>query len=241
MNQTFLRTAGINISDTENQPIMIRHGNMQPGPIIGVVDDFHFESLHDPIRPLVVEFTPVNDWRNTYLLIKMKSKNISATVNYVKHQWEELADGLPFQYYFLDEEYNSLYTIETQTGNLFAVFTLISIFIIVLGLLGLIAFITNQKTKEIGIRKVLGASTGSILLLISKKFVVWVIAANLLAWPVAYYFMNKWLEGFAYRTEMSWWSFVLSGVIAMAIALATVSFQAIKAATANPIESLRYE
>ena len=141
----------------------------------------------------------------------------------------------------MDDEYNSLYTTETQTGNLFTVFTLISIFIIVLGLLGLIAFITNQKTKEIGIRKVLGASTGSILLLISKRFIAWVVIANILAWPVAYYFMNKWLEGFAYRTEMNWWSFVLSGVIAVAIALATVSFQAIKAAIANPVESLRYE
>lgn len=241
VNKSFLKNTGIKLEDTENQPIMIRHGNMEPGQIIGVVDDFHFKSLHSTINPLVFEFTPVNQWMNAYLLIKINSNNISSTVNYIKTQWESLADGLPFEYYFLDEEYNALYKTETRMSNLFLGFTIVSVFIIVLGLLGLIAFVANQKTKEIGIRKVLGASINSILLLLSKKIITWVLIANVIAIPFAYYLMNKWLEDFAYRIEISWWIFVLSGGIALSIALVTVSFQAIKAAIANPVDSLKYE
>jgi putative ABC transport system permease protein len=241
VNQTFLDAAGIKLGDTDNQPLIIRHGNKQPGPIIGVVDDFHFESLHDPIRPLIFEFTPVDQWGNAYMFIKINAKNIPATIHYVKEQWEEVAEGLPFNYYFLDEEYNALYKSETQTGNLFLLFTVVSLFIIVIGLLGLIAFVANQKTKEIGIRKVLGASIGNILFMLSKKFMMWILFANIIAWPVAYYFMNKWLQDFAYRIDLSWWIFVLSAGIVLVIALATVSFQAIKAATENPVDALRYE
>ena len=241
VNQTFLKTSGIKIGDTDGQSLVIRHGNMEPGSIIGVVEDFHFESLHDPIRPLVFEFTPMASWLNKYMLVRINSNNISGALDYVKQQWKDVAENIPFDYFFLDDEYNSLYKAETQTGSLFTLFTFVSILIIVLGLLGLIAFIANQKTKEIGIRKVLGASIGNILLLLSKKFIAWVLVANIIAIPVAYYFMNKWLQSFAYRVEIGWWVFVLSGGIALVIALATVSFQAVKAAIANPVESLRYE
>ncbi len=126
-------------------------------------------------------------------------------------------------------------------SNLFLVFTTVSVSIIVLGLLGLIAFVANQKTKEIGIRKVLGASINSILFLLSKRIIIWVLIASVIAVPFAYYLMNKWLQDFAYRIEMSWWIFILAGGIALLIALATVFIQAIKAATANPVESLKYE
>lgn len=241
VNQTFLKTSGIKIGDTDNQSLIIRHGNMEPGSIIGVVEDFHFESLHDPIRPLVFEFTPMDNWLNKYMLVRINANNISGALDYVKQQWKDVAENIPFDYFFLDDEYNSLYKAETQTGSLFALFTFVSILIIVLGLLGLIAFIANQKTKEIGIRKVLGASIGNILLLLSKKFIAWVLIANIIAIPVAYYFMNKWLQSFAYRVEIGWWVFALSGGIALLIALATVSFQAVKAAIANPVEALRYE
>ena len=241
VNQTLLKKIGVKIGDTDGKTLIIRHGNMKPGPIIGVVKDFNFESLHNPIRPLVFEFTPVKTWGNTYLLVKVKSINIAGTVNYIKRQWDKIADGVPFEYYFLDEEYNALYKSETQTGNLFFLFTAVSIFIIVLGLLGLIAFITARRTKEIGVRKVLGASTLNIVLLLSRKFIAWAVIANLIAWPAAYYFMNKWLEDFAYRINLNLWIFVSAGFIVLLIALTTVSFRAVKAATANPVESLRYE
>ena len=241
VNQTLLNNIGVRIENTDNKTLIIRHGNMEPGPIIGVVEDFHFESLHDPIRPLVFEFTPADEWGNTFLLIKINSKNIAATVDYIKKQWEKVAEGLPFEYSFLDQKYNALYKSEAQTGNLFIIFTVVSIFIIVLGLLGLITFTANQKTKEIGIRKVLGASTGKILFLLSKKFITWALIANIIAWPIAYYFMLQWLNNFAYRADINIWLFFLSGGIALFIASATVSFHAIKAATANPVDSLRYE
>ena len=241
VNETFLKETGIKIDDIENQPIVLRHGNMQPGPIIGVVKDFHFESLHDPIGPLVFEFNPRSAWYNAYLLIKINSPDIPGIIDFIKQKWSGVAEGLPFDYHFLDADYNSLYRAEMQVGNLITLFTLVSLFIITLGLLGLIAFIANQKTKEIGVRKVLGASIGNILLLLSKKFIAWVLIANIIAVPAAYYFMNRWLQSFAYRIGLSWWIFALAGLITLIIALATVSIQAVKAAVANPVEALRYE
>ncbi len=241
VNQALLGKIGLDIGDIEGKTIIIRHGNMKPGPIIGVVKDFNFESLHNPIRPLVFEFTPAVTWGNTYLLVKIKSVNIPGTLSYIKRQWEKIAEGVPFDYYFLDEEYNALYKSEAQTGNLFFIFTAVSISIIVLGLLGLITFITARRTKEIGVRKVLGASTVNIVLLLSKKFIAWAVMANVLAWPAAYFFMDKWLEDFAYRINLTWWIFLSSGFIVLLIALVTISFRAVKAATANPVESLRYE
>lgn len=241
VNRALLNEIGTKLEDSDNQSITIRHGNMIPGRIIGVVDDFHFKSLHEPIRPLVFEFTPVESWQNTYLLVKIETENVSETINYIKGQWLEIARDLPFEYYFLDDEYNALYVKESQTGKLFMVFTIVSVFIIVLGLLGLISYVVNQKTKEIGIRKVLGASIFNVLLILTKDFIKWVVISNIVAWPLAYFLMNKWLQDFAYRIEISWWIFVLSGGIALLIAIITVSFQAIKAATANPVDSLKYE
>ena len=241
VNQRLLNSTGIKIENIDQDPLIIRHGNMQPGPIIGVVDDFHFESLHNPIRPLVFEFNPLNQWNNTYLLIKTNSKDIKHTIEYIKNEWDSIAEGLPFDFNFLNDQYNALYVSETRTSHLFAVFTAVSVFIIMLGLLGLITHIVNQKTKELGIRKVLGASVGNILFLLSKKIIIWVTISNLIAWPISWYFINTWLHNFAYRINIGWWSFVLSAVIALGITLLTISIQAIKAATANPVESLRYE
>ncbi len=149
--------------------------------------------------------------------------------------------GNPFEYNFLDEFFDRQYKADIQTEQIFGLFTFLSIFISCLGLIGLSSLMTIQRTKEIGVRKVLGASIQSLLVLLSKEFLKWVIIANVIALPIAYYLMNKWLQDFAYRINISWWVFVLSGGIALVIALATVSFQAIKAATANPVKSLRYE
>ena len=238
VNQSLLREIDVKLTEIDEHTLIIRHGNMKPGSIIGVVEDFHFTSLHTPIGPLVFEFTPD---RIEYLLIKIKSDNIPGTINYIEQQWNKLAEGLPFEFHFLDEHYDALYQAEQQLSYLSIIFTLISIVIIVLGLLGLISFITTRKTKEIGIRKVMGASVENILLLLSKTFILWTIVANLIAWPFAWYTMNHWLQNFVYRIEMSWWMFALAGGIALFMTLLTVSFQTIKAAIANPIESLRYE
>jgi putative ABC transport system permease protein len=238
VNQSLLREIDVKLTEIDEHTLIIRHGNMKPGSIIGVVEDFHFTSLHAPIGPLVFEFTPD---RIEYLLIKIKSDNIPGTINYIEQQWNKLAEGLPFEFHFLDEHYDALYQAEQQLSYLSIIFTLISIVIIVLGLLGLISFITTRKTKEIGIRKVMGASVENILLLLSKTFILWTIVANLIAWPFAWYTMNHWLQNFVYRIEMSWWMFALAGGIALFMTLLTVSFQTIKAAIANPIESLRYE
>ena len=238
VNQSLLRKIDVKPEDIDEHTLIIRHGNMKPGSIIGVVEDFHFRSLHMPVGPLVFEFTSN---RIEYLLIKIKSDNIPGTIDYIEEQWNSLAEGLPFEYHFLDEHYEALYKAEQQLSYLSIIFTLISIFIIVLGLLGLISFITTRKTKEVGIRKVMGASVENILILLSKTFIRWTIIANLIAWPFAWYAMNHWLQNFAYRIEMSWWIFALAGGIALFITLLTVSSQTVKAAIANPVESLRYE
>ena len=238
VNQRLLDLMGVKLEEAVNENIVIRHGNMEPGQIIGVVEDFNFQSLHNLIQPLVLEFTP---WNYEYLLVKINTGNIPNTINYIKSRWQGIAGSLPFEYHFLDETYDALYKAEMHTGRLILVFTIVSIFIVVLGLFGLSSFSIIKRTKEIGMRKVLGATVTSLVSLLSKDFVKLVLIANLLAWPIAYYAMNKWLQNFAYRIEMSWWIFLLAGVLALFIALLTVSYRAIKVVTANPIESLRYE
>ncbi|UCE42380.1 MAG: hypothetical protein JSV17_05300, partial [Candidatus Aminicenantes bacterium] len=159
----------------------------------------------------------------------------------IEKVWKKHSDGYPFEYYFLDEAYDNLYKSELRLNTFFRLFTLIAIFISSLGLFGLASFTAERRTKEIGIRKVLGASIPSIVFYISKGFTKWVLLANIIAWPVAYSFMNKWLQNFAYRIDLNVWIFILSGLAIFCIALLTVSYQSIKAATANPVDSLRYE
>jgi len=167
--------------------------------------------------------------------------NIQSILKEAEKNWKVLASGMPFSYSFMDEHFNEIYKAEQRVGTLALSFSVLAIIVACLGLFGLATFLAEQKTKEIGVRKVLGASVPSILLMLSKEFVKWIAIANLIAWPAAYYFMNKWLQDFAYRIEISWWLFIMAGFIALIIALLTISIQAIKAATANPVESLKYE
>lgn len=205
--------------------------------IIGVVEDFNYQSLHHKIEPLALVYLPGVSKAN----IKISTENISATLSFIEEKWKTLSPDYPFEYHFLDESYEQLYESERKTGTIFNFFSLVALFIACLGLYGLASFSAEQRTKEIGVRKVLGASVAEVVFLLSKEFTKWVLMANIIAWPVAYYFMNKWLEDFAYRIDITLWVFVLSGGIALLIALVTVSYQAIKAALANPVESLRYE
>ena len=213
-------------------------GRNIPYNVIGVLKDFHYESLHQKIQPLIIT---LNAGQTAYLPIRLKTTNVSSVLSFIKSEWKKFVPGKPFEYYFIDQDINRLYMSEQKTGELFTAFSVLAIFIACLGLFGLAAFTAERRTKEIGIRKALGSSVSGIVFLLSKEFTKWVLIANLIAWPVAYYFMNNWLKDFAYRINMNFWVFFTSGVLALLIALLTVSIHAVKAARANPIKSLRYE
>ena len=210
------------------------------GSVIGVVKNFHFRSKHQKIEPLVFSLLPSS--RYVYLIsVKINPSNIRDTLSFLKSQWEKFSPEWPFEYFFLDDNYDRLYKSEERLRHVFLTFTFLGIFIACLGLFGLAAFTTEQRTKEIGIRKVLGASVPNILILLSKEFTKWVVLANVIAWPIAYFAMNSWLRNFAYRISIEWWMFILAAVLVLVVALCTVGFQAAKAALANPSDALRYE
>jgi putative ABC transport system permease protein len=175
------------------------------------------------------------------LAVRLRGGNIFATEAQIESKWKAMANGVPFTYTFMDDDFNRLYQSEKQTGQLFISFAVFAILIACLGLLGLVTYAAEQRTKEIGIRKVLGASISGIVGLLSRDFALLIGIAALVAFPLAWWFMYKWLQTFAYRTGISWWIFLVAGVAALAIALITVSIQTIRAAVANPVKSLRSE
>jgi putative ABC transport system permease protein len=208
------------------------------GTIVGVVKNFHSLPLTYEIEPMIFLLLP--DYQR-YMLVKIKSDNIPGTIDKLESAWAQFSPGFPFEYHFLDEDFDMLYRDEIRSGKIFGYFVILAIFISCLGLFGLSSFTAEQRTKEIGVRKVLGATVSTILVILIKDFTKWVLYANLIAWPIAWFMMNNWLQNFAYKTEMALWVFLLAGSIALLIAIITVSSQAIKAAIANPVESLRYE
>jgi len=208
------------------------------GNIIGVMKDFHFRPLHKEIQPIVFKIFP--DWFR-HIYIRIKPGNVHAALDSLKKTWYKLNPDYPFEYHFLDDAFDNLYRAEERMGTLTNYFTFLGIFIACMGLFGLVSFMAEQRTKEIGVRKVLGASVPGIILLLSKEFTRLVLVANIISWPIAYYTMNRWLQNFAYRTGIGLWLFVFSAGLALVIALLTVSYQSIKAAVANPVEALRYE
>ncbi len=209
------------------------------GQIIGIVKNFHSRSLHNEFEPLVLTLT--RNWDHNFVFIRIRPENTSKTLKDLEEIWKKFAPNYPFSYQFLDEDFEALYQTDQRTGTLFRYFTILAIFISCLGIFGLAAFTSEQRTKEIGVRKVLGASIGHIIALISREFLILLTLANVIAWPVAFVLMDKMLNNYAYRTSMSVWIFLLSGVLAYFIALITVSYQAIKAARADPVHTLRYE
>ena len=172
--------------------------------------------------------------------MKIDEKNTSRIISLIQAKWKEVFPGQPFEYFFLDESFNNQYKADQQFGKVFGLFAMLAIFVSCLGLFGLASFISEQRTKEIGIRKVLGASVSGIAFLLSKDFTKWVLMANVIAWPISYFAMKNWLQNFAYRINIGLWVLLLAGVLALVIALLTVGYQAIKAAIANPVDSLRY-
>jgi len=208
------------------------------GQVIGVIKNFHFSSLQENIRPLTMRMK-ANE--NYYLTIALAPQNIKQSIASIKDKWQSVLPNQPFDYYFLDESFDQQYQSEERFGNLFLYFATLAIFISCLGLLGLAAYSTLQRKREIGIRKVIGASISEIVNLLSKDFLKLVIISFLIASPIAWYAMHNWLQNFAYKIDIQWWMFLLSGGSALCIALLTVSFHAIKASITNPINSLRTE
>ena len=208
------------------------------GEVIGVVKDFNFRSLQQEISPITMRLDPTS----TYIItVKIEGNNTAQTLASIEETWQSMIPAAPFEYYFLDELFDNQYQAEEQFKDLFMSFALLAIFISCLGLLGLAAYSTIQRKREIGIRKIIGASVSSIINLLSKEFVKLVAIAFIISAPLAWYFMHNWLEDFAYKIDIKWWMFVVAGLGSMIIALVTVSFQAIKAATSNPVKSISIE
>jgi len=237
LNETAARALGWNTPE-EAVGKTVGYFRNRSGTIIGVVKDFHFQTLHMGMQPLLL--TPAPD-QYGYAMLRIAAHDISGTLGSIKRAWTAFAPQWPFDYLFLDQNFDKLYRAEQRLGKIFGAFGGIAIFIACLGLFGLASFTAGRRTREIGIRKVLGATATGIVQLLSREFVKLVIVANVIAWPVAYVVMNKWLQDFAYRIELGWWTFAFAGGLALLIALLTVSTQALKAALANPVEALRYE
>lgn len=233
INKTFAEIIGMD--PIVNEPIEIWGTTYT---IAGVVDDYHFKPLHHKIEPIVL-YSWGND--HNYMFIRFQSQNYQQLISNVENIHTKFNPAYPFEYHFLDDEYDRLYKSEEQRSKIIGFFSIIAIFISCLGLYGLSSFLATQKTKEIGIRKSNGAQVKDILQMFSKYFTKWVLVAFLIATPVSYYFMNNWLQNFAYKTSISWWIFIVAGMMAYAIALVTVSFQSWRAANKNPVDSLRYE
>ncbi len=219
------------------------------GRIVGIMKDFNFRSFYSQISPLSIFLNPnmqtealaFNERNEYYISAKIRGDSIPETIEFLKQEMKRFSPDYPFEYFFFSDLFNMTYRRVERTGNIFSSFALISIFISCLGLVGLSAYMTVIRTKEIGIRKVLGAKSVNIFYILSKEFVIWILISTVFAFPIGWYFMNKWLQEFVYRTDLSVWIFILSGLVAFFIALLTVSYQSIKAATANPVDSLRYE
>jgi putative ABC transport system permease protein len=211
------------------------------GKVIGVVHDFHFESLHQSIIPLLFSLPAPRNGYYGNISIKIDGNNISSAIATVQDTWHKYLPDVPFDYTFLDDKFQKLYNSEQEQGILFTIFSCIAIFIACLGLFGLSAFTITQRVKEIGVRKVLGASVPQIVIELSKDFLKLVLIAAIIALFVSWYYMHEWLSNFAFRIDIQWWVFLFAGVTALIIAFATISFQSIKAALSNPVKSLRSE
>ncbi|HEX3933435.1 MAG TPA: FtsX-like permease family protein, partial [Puia sp.] len=208
------------------------------GSIIGVIKDFHFDGLQQEIKPLSICLGP-DDCK--LLSVKLSTVNLPATIAAIKSEWNTIHSAKDFDYFFLDEFFDRQYRSEERFGNLFMNFAILAIIISCLGLLGLASYSTLQRTKEIGVRRVLGASVTGIVQLLSADFLKLVMIAFLVSCPIAWFAMHRWLQDFAYRTPLGWWIFAGSGIVALTIAFGTISYQAIRAAIAPPVKSLRSE
>jgi putative ABC transport system permease protein len=208
------------------------------GEIIGIVKDFHHHSVHEEIEPVVFLMEP--SWSD-YLFARITPGHTTQAVQDLAKIWKQINPNRAFRLRFFDEELDSLYRAEKDLGRFINILSILAVFISCLGLFGLVAYSTERKTKEIGIRKVLGASRLGIQILLSKEFLKWVLFSNVIAWPLSYFFLQKWLQNFAYRTQIGILDFLFAGGLLFAIAMMTVSYQSLRAASSDPVKSLRHE
>ena len=237
LNETAVRLLGWEDDPIGKQIVLPAYDNLSL-TVIGVVKDYHNLTLREEIAPMGF----LARWKMFYsLALRIRPENTAQTLSFLETQWKRFVPDAPFEYHFLDELIDWIYFNEQLTGKMLGVFSLLAIFVACLGLFGLAAFMVQSRTKEIGVRKVLGASTPHLVMLLSREFIFLVLLANLIAWPIAYYLMRDWLSGFAYQTDLNVLPFVVSAIMALIIAFGTVSMQAIRAARSNPIDALRYE
>ena len=237
LNETAVRLLGWEEDPIGKQIVLPAYDNRSP-TVIGVVKDYHSLTLREEIAPMGF----IGDWRLfVSLALRIRPENTAQTLSFLEMQWKRFVPEAPFEYHFLDEMIEWIYFNEQLTGKMLGVFSLLAIFVACLGLFGLAAFMVQSRTKEIGVRKVLGASTPHLVMLLSREFVLLILLANLIAWPIAYYLMRDWLSGFSYQTDLNILPFIASAIMALIIAFGTVSMQAIRAARSNPIDALRYE
>jgi putative ABC transport system permease protein len=238
VNEAFVKIFGLSgnpVGQIFNQTID-NEGGRRPLTIVGVIKDFHFRSLHEPIAPLVMINNPYGG-----LIVKTKTANMAELLASMNTKWQAFQVEEPFTYALLDELYNETYLAEQKMGNVLQIFGFITIFVACLGLFGLVTFTTEQRVKEIGIRKVLGADVFQIVSILSKDLLLLVAISLVIAIPLGIYLMEKWLQGFAYRIDVHVWVFILAGISTLLIALFTMSFKTIKASLSNPVDSLRSE
>ena len=229
--------------DPIGQRIQYPGGNNEWYTVIGIAKDFNVQSLQTAMTPFALFHTSSRsyDIGTSFMMVRMKPGDISNTLSKIESKWKAFVSGEPFDYNFLDASFEALYRSEQRMGSIFSIFTALSLFIACLGLFGLSAYIAERRIKEIGVRKVLGASVPNVVMLLSKDFLILTLIAAVIAFPIAWWWMNKWLEDFAYRININWTVFIIAGLCTLLVALLTVSFQAIKAAIANPVKSLRTE
>jgi putative ABC transport system permease protein len=235
VNEAFVKAMGTTNALNETIGFL----NKKQKTIIGIVKDFNYKSLKEKVSPII--FTNYKKLMTECLYVQYQTKDIQSLLSYMKTTWNKYFPDMAFKYSFLDERMENLYSEERKWKDIISYTSIIAVALACMGLFGMTLFSIQKRTKEIGIRKILGATAGNISIMLSKQFIALVVISDLIACPAAYYFMNKWLQDFEYRINISWWIFVLSGVAALLIAILTVCYQAIKAATANPVEALRYE
>jgi putative ABC transport system permease protein len=228
----------IGLQNAIGQPLEISGG--LKGNVIGVLKDFNAKSLHTATEPLIVSYIPHESW-NQFLAVKINPGPVQDVLDNLAAAWKTFEKDIPFEYFFLDERLDAMYKNEERFGRLIIRFALLAVFIGCLGMFGLSAFTIEKRTKEIGMRKVLGASMSNLLVLLSKEFIWWVTIANIIAWPIAYFAMERWLRNFAFRIGLNPLTFLAAGLSALLITLLTVGYHALKASRTNPIHSLKYE
>lgn len=237
LNETAVKATGLESPLGER----FRLGD-RTGKIIGIIEDFHFSSLHTRIAPLILVKMPHSSWQYSHFVYaRIKAEGVQDTLAQMKQTWDRVVPEYPFVFRFLDDRIGELYRSEQSLGRILQAFTLLAVIISCLGLFGLVSFVVEKRKKEIGIRKVIGASIQRIVRNLSSEFLVLVIIANMTALPIACFIMNNWLKGFAYRIEISVWMFAVTAGLSILIALLTVSYRSIRSALSNPVEALRHE